>query len=61
MSDHCIIGSLRCNGKVDCPLGEDEKDCPAKTCPPDQVSFFKTITLQPSTKLELELLMYDLS
>jgi len=32
----CIPNDLKCNGRVNCPNGEDEHNCPL-TCKPDQV------------------------
>lgn len=35
---HCIVANKHCDGMKDCPLGEDEADCPDRTCPSNQVS-----------------------
>jgi hypothetical protein len=37
VSDHCIPINKQCDGHPDCIAGEDEENCPPKTCPPNQV------------------------
>lgn len=32
----CILSNLRCNGFINCPGGEDEKDC-SKLCAENEV------------------------
>lgn len=58
----CILATQKCNGKSDCPLGEDEEDCKKEVrCPVghsacdngdcipvriDFISFFNSKTVQ---------------
>jgi hypothetical protein len=39
LSDRCILISKQCDGHPDCLAGEDEHNCPPKTCPPNQVKY----------------------
>lgn len=41
VSDRCIPINKQCDGHPDCIAGEDEENCPPKTCPPNQVKTFQ--------------------
>jgi hypothetical protein len=51
VSDRCIPASKQCDGHPDCLAGEDEHNCPPKTCPPNQVKYLLIGIQFPCTKV----------
>ena len=48
-SEECIPISARCNGRRDCPQGEDEQGCPSESIEGVTCSPLGSISLRPSS------------
>lgn len=50
----CIPQNQRCDGKLDCPGGQDEQNCSSKTCPANQFTCQNKKCIQPEWTCDLE-------